>query len=208
MTHPYAVHGVAYAVSGIPTYTPALENFPHDARHWPFIGSVVDYLAERSAPRGALPAVPRNIGLLLQRYVHAPLPALAQPAVVPCPRRARRPLLRLLLPLLPLRRGCRHRCGGWCFVVTRSVAGRRSLLTVSFPPIAPAAVSPVVLRPWCGRPHPGPDPRLVPQPPEQPDLGLLEDLELGIVLIHPELIQSGVLRLVEVIHANGSVSAP
>ena len=25
MTHPYPVHGVAYAVSGIPTYTPALE---------------------------------------------------------------------------------------------------------------------------------------------------------------------------------------
>ena len=44
MTHPYPEHGVAYAVSGIPTYTPALETRPRDPRHWPFIGSVVDYL--------------------------------------------------------------------------------------------------------------------------------------------------------------------
>ena len=62
LTHPYAEHGVAYAVSGIPTYTPALETRPRDPRHWPFIGSVVDYLEEkRSGVR--LPPVPRNIGL-------------------------------------------------------------------------------------------------------------------------------------------------
>jgi hypothetical protein len=62
MTHPYPEHGVAYAVSGIPTYTPALETRPRDPRHWPFIGSVVDYLQERrSGPTP--PAVPRNIGL-------------------------------------------------------------------------------------------------------------------------------------------------
>ena len=40
VNHPYPQHGVAYAVSGIPTYTPALEDKPHDPRHWPFIGSV------------------------------------------------------------------------------------------------------------------------------------------------------------------------
>ena len=62
MTHPYPVHGVAYAVSGIPTYTPDLETRPRDPRHWPFIGSVVDYLEERRT-RQAVPAVPRNIGL-------------------------------------------------------------------------------------------------------------------------------------------------
>ena len=38
MTHPYPAHGVAYAVSGIPTYTPALESRHRDPRHWPFIG--------------------------------------------------------------------------------------------------------------------------------------------------------------------------
>jgi hypothetical protein len=62
MTHPYPLHGVAYAVSGIPTYTPALETLPRDPRHWPFIGSIVDYLADRR-DRGTLPPVPRNIGL-------------------------------------------------------------------------------------------------------------------------------------------------
>jgi hypothetical protein len=62
MTHPYPEHGVAYAVSGIPTYTPALETRPRDAQHWPFIGSVVDYLEERRAP-GTVPLVPRNVGL-------------------------------------------------------------------------------------------------------------------------------------------------
>src|SRR6266446_9802628 len=41
VTHPYPLHGVAYAVSGIPTYTPALETRPRDPQHWPFIGSVV-----------------------------------------------------------------------------------------------------------------------------------------------------------------------
>ena len=62
MTHPYPDHGVAYAVSGIPTYTPALEAAPRDARHWPFIGSVVDYVEERRSA-GRIPVVPRNVGL-------------------------------------------------------------------------------------------------------------------------------------------------
>jgi Protein of unknown function (DUF1501) len=62
MTHPYPEHGVAYAVSGIPTYTPALEAAPRDARHWPFIGSVVDYFEERRSA-GRIPPVPRNVGL-------------------------------------------------------------------------------------------------------------------------------------------------
>ncbi len=61
MTHPYPVHGVAYAVSGIPVYTPDLETRPRDSRQWPFIGSVVDYLEAKRG--GAIPKVPRNIGL-------------------------------------------------------------------------------------------------------------------------------------------------
>jgi hypothetical protein len=62
MTHPYPEHGVAYAVSGIPTYTPELETRPRDPRHWPFIGSVVDYLEEKRTGE-RVPALPRNIGL-------------------------------------------------------------------------------------------------------------------------------------------------
>jgi hypothetical protein len=61
VTHPFPVHGVAYAVTGMPEYTPELETRPRDPRHWPFIGSVVDYVdRQRSA---AEPPVPRNIGL-------------------------------------------------------------------------------------------------------------------------------------------------
>src|SRR3989304_5130760 len=62
VTHPYPVHGVAYALSGIPTYTPDLETRPRDPRHWPFIGSIVDFLEERRTGN-AIPAVPRNVGL-------------------------------------------------------------------------------------------------------------------------------------------------
>src|SRR5262245_16943476 len=66
MTHPYPLHGVAYAVTGIPTYSPDLEIRPRDPQHWPFIGSVVDYLEERRA-QGSRAAdsqpIPRNIGL-------------------------------------------------------------------------------------------------------------------------------------------------
>lgn len=58
MTHRYPEHGVAYAVSGIPTYTPALETRPRDPRHWPYIGSVVDFLS-----RNRRSAMPQNIAL-------------------------------------------------------------------------------------------------------------------------------------------------
>ena len=61
MSHPYPVHGIAYATSGLPDPQGSLEVSPRDPAHWPFIGSAVDYLAERgdSAP----PVVPRNIAL-------------------------------------------------------------------------------------------------------------------------------------------------
>jgi uncharacterized protein DUF1501 len=62
MTHPYPLHCVAYVVSGIPTYSTDLEARARDARHWPFVGSIVDYLEERRT-RHAAPAVPRNIAL-------------------------------------------------------------------------------------------------------------------------------------------------
>ena len=58
MTHPYPLHCLAYAVSGLPTYSTDLETRARDSRHWPFIGSVVDYLEQKNtAP------IPRNIGL-------------------------------------------------------------------------------------------------------------------------------------------------
>ncbi|MFO0950570.1 MAG: DUF1501 domain-containing protein [Isosphaeraceae bacterium] len=63
MTHPYPLHGLAYAVTGMPTYTPEIEAVVRDPRHWPFLGSMVDYLDERNAPPGFVPPVPRNVAL-------------------------------------------------------------------------------------------------------------------------------------------------
>jgi len=62
MTHSYPVHGVAYALTGIPTYTPELETRARDVRQWPFVGSVVDYLESQRRSQAAS-HVPRNIGL-------------------------------------------------------------------------------------------------------------------------------------------------
>jgi hypothetical protein len=62
VTHPYAEHGVAYAVTGMPTYSPVLETRPRDPLHWPFIGSVVDYIDEKRSGE-VTPPMPRNIAL-------------------------------------------------------------------------------------------------------------------------------------------------
>ena len=49
-------------MASAPTYTPDLETRPRDTAHWPFIGSVVDYLEGRRSGQ-AIPPMPRNIGL-------------------------------------------------------------------------------------------------------------------------------------------------
>src|SRR5438132_3130519 len=64
MTHPYPIHGVAYATTGIPTIDVAMELSPRDGRHWPFVGSVVDYLDQaQGSGRLRARAVPSNIAL-------------------------------------------------------------------------------------------------------------------------------------------------
>lgn len=65
MSHPYPIHGVAYALTGVPTIDVPMELSPRDPRHWPFFGSVVDYVeARRRAKAGeSLPSVPTNIAL-------------------------------------------------------------------------------------------------------------------------------------------------
>ena len=62
VTHPYPLHCVAYTTSGIPDYDVSLETRPRDSRHWPFIGSVVDYVDRRRAA-GVTPDMPQNVGL-------------------------------------------------------------------------------------------------------------------------------------------------
>ncbi len=67
LTHPYPLHGVAYAVSGMPTYTPDLEARPRDVRHWPFIGSIVDYASEKkwitNTSTGHVADLPRHMAV-------------------------------------------------------------------------------------------------------------------------------------------------
>ena len=65
MTHPYPLHGVAFALTGVPTLDLPAELNPRDPRNWPFFGSVVDYIESRR--EGLRPAerraVPANIAL-------------------------------------------------------------------------------------------------------------------------------------------------
>jgi Protein of unknown function (DUF1501) len=59
VTHPFALHGVAYALSGIPRISGPEELNPRDPSHYPFIGSVVDY-ADRLG-RGPAAEMSRNL---------------------------------------------------------------------------------------------------------------------------------------------------
>jgi hypothetical protein len=62
LTHPYPLHGVAYALTGVPQIDVPMELNPRDPRHWPFIGSVVEYLGQQKTGRKPRP-VPDNIAL-------------------------------------------------------------------------------------------------------------------------------------------------
>src|SRR5262245_52379997 len=65
LTHPYPTHCVAYALSGIP------ENPERDVRgHWPFYGSVLDYLWARDDARQPA-GVPRNMCLPWPLHSHS-----------------------------------------------------------------------------------------------------------------------------------------
>src|SRR5262245_32611050 len=61
LTHPYPIHGVAYALTGVPSIDVPMELAPHDSRHWPFFGSVVEYV--KAATSGRRSSVPSNIAL-------------------------------------------------------------------------------------------------------------------------------------------------
>jgi hypothetical protein len=61
MTHPYPLHGVAFATTGVPAIDVPMELNPRDPRHWPYIGSVVDFLERRGSKRPR--EVPTNLFL-------------------------------------------------------------------------------------------------------------------------------------------------
>jgi hypothetical protein len=62
LTHPYPLHGVAYALTGVPAIDVPMELNPHDNRHWPFFGSVVEYVGQASSlPVGATAGLPSSV---------------------------------------------------------------------------------------------------------------------------------------------------
>src|SRR5262249_26150061 len=61
VTHPYPIHGVAFAATGVPTIDIPMELNPHDGRHWPFMGWCV--AKAEQARGGARREVPTNIAL-------------------------------------------------------------------------------------------------------------------------------------------------
>lgn len=62
VSHPYPLHGVAYATTSIPRIDVSMELNPRDPAQWPYIGSVVDYVG-RIKDGDRLPDVPRNLAL-------------------------------------------------------------------------------------------------------------------------------------------------
>lgn len=61
MTHPHPIHGVAYAMTGVPAIDVGMELSPHDPRHHPWFGSVVEHIDQRR--RGGMSNFVQNVAL-------------------------------------------------------------------------------------------------------------------------------------------------
>ena len=64
MQHDLPIHPVGYVLTGIPAadWTIPLGANARDPKHWPFVGSVVDYLDQQRAAK-SVPEIPRNVAL-------------------------------------------------------------------------------------------------------------------------------------------------
>src|SRR5688572_9490123 len=67
LTHPYPIHGVAFALTGVPVIDVNMELAPHDPKHWPYFGSAVEYVLAQREAKAAISGrgsdVPNNIAL-------------------------------------------------------------------------------------------------------------------------------------------------
>lgn len=61
MSHPFPIHGTAYSVTATPFLETPMQDNPRDGRHWPYIGSVVEYLDEKRGRPAT--SIPPNLGL-------------------------------------------------------------------------------------------------------------------------------------------------
>jgi len=72
MNHPEPIHNVANTVTGISRTDVAMELNQRDPRHWPFFGSVIDYLETTQAGRAGNPLIPRNVIIPWRQSATAP----------------------------------------------------------------------------------------------------------------------------------------
>jgi hypothetical protein len=65
VTHEWPIHGVAFSLTGTGRTDLAMETNTRDPRHWPYFGSVVDYVETQQRRRDGLPerTMPTNIYL-------------------------------------------------------------------------------------------------------------------------------------------------
>ena len=65
VSHPFPLHGVAYATTGLVGLSAPQELSPRDPGHWPYIGSVIDYVdtARATGKHETRREVPRNLVL-------------------------------------------------------------------------------------------------------------------------------------------------
>jgi hypothetical protein len=61
MTHQSNNHAVSVALSGLPKSMPAIEANGNDPRHWPYFGSVLEYLWRQQGEDTAKEGIPTNI---------------------------------------------------------------------------------------------------------------------------------------------------
>ena len=71
MTHPVPIHNVANTVTGIRQTDIPMELNQRDPRHWPFFGSVLDYL-ETAQGSSAASLIPRNVIVPWRQSTNAP----------------------------------------------------------------------------------------------------------------------------------------
>lgn len=63
LTHPWNFHGMMWATTGIPESTIPLEESQRNPLHWPYVGSVFDYLSQQKKGGKVRGAVPDNVML-------------------------------------------------------------------------------------------------------------------------------------------------
>lgn len=63
MTHPFPIHGSAYSLTSTPDIDIPMQLNAKDPRHWPYIGSALDYLDHQRGRKGKRRPVPDNVAL-------------------------------------------------------------------------------------------------------------------------------------------------